>query len=130
MHISPLKTKAKPNCTLPFLLPLTAPPWHGDASAVLRVSISVSNLALKWGERICMGEVLYSTKWVKYSAQQQATTQNTTTTHNNQHELPLPYPSAALALSLHENILHGPIRSSTMSLTTLILCQIVLKYMF
>ena len=30
-----------------------------------------------------------------------ATTQNTTTTHNNQHELPPPYPTAALALSLH-----------------------------
>jgi hypothetical protein len=52
--------------------------------------------------------VLYSTKWVKYSALLQATSQNTTTTHNNQHEPPLPYPSAALALSLHGNILHGP----------------------
>jgi hypothetical protein len=29
------------------------------------------------------------------------------TTHNNQHEPPPPYPSAALALSLHDNICHG-----------------------
>ncbi len=48
-----------------------------------------------------MSEVLYSTKWVKYSAQPQATTQNTTTTHNNQHEQPSPYSLAALPLSLH-----------------------------
>ncbi len=48
-----------------------------------------------------MGEVLYSTKWVKYSALPQATTQNTTTTHNNQHEQPPPYSPAALPLSLH-----------------------------
>ncbi len=55
-----------------------------------------------------MGEVLYATKWVKYSALPRATTQNTTTTHNNQCELLPPYPSVALALSLHGNILHGP----------------------
>ena len=29
-------------------------------------------------------------------------------THNNQHDPPLPYPSATLALSLHGNIHHGP----------------------
>jgi hypothetical protein len=87
---------------------LTPPPMHGDASAVLRASISVSNLALKWGKSISMGEVPYSTKLVKYSALPQATTQNTTTTHKNQHEPLPPYPSAALALSLHGNILHGP----------------------
>jgi hypothetical protein len=86
-------------------LPLTPPPMHGDASAVLGASISASNLALKWGESISMGEVLYSTKWVKYSTLMQATTQNTTTTHNNQHEPPPPYPSAVLALFLHGNIL-------------------------
>ena len=55
-----------------------------------------------------MGAVLYSTKWVTYSALPQATTQNTTTKHNNQHEPPTPFPSAALALSLHGNIFHGP----------------------
>jgi hypothetical protein len=55
-----------------------------------------------------MGEVLYSTKWVKYSALPQATTQNTTTTHNNQREPEPPYPPAALVLSLHGNISHGP----------------------
>jgi hypothetical protein len=44
------------------------PPMYVDASAVLGASIGVSNLALKWGESISMGEVLYSTKWVKYSA--------------------------------------------------------------
>jgi hypothetical protein len=38
-----------------------------------------------------MGKIEYSTT---------STTQNTTT-HNNQHEPPLPYSSAALALSLH-----------------------------
>ncbi len=38
-----------------------------------------------------MGKIEYSTA---------STTQNTTT-HNNQHEPQLPYPSAALALSLH-----------------------------
>ncbi len=81
---------------------------HGDVSAVLGASISVSNLALKWGESISMGEELYSTKWVKYSILPWATTQNTTTTHNNHHELLPPYPSAALALSLHGNILHWP----------------------
>jgi hypothetical protein len=75
---------------------------------MLGASISVSNLAFKWGENISMGEVLYSTKWVKYSTIPQATTQNTTTSHNNQHELLPPYPSAALALSLYGNILHGP----------------------
>jgi hypothetical protein len=48
-----------------------------------------------------MGEVLYSTKWVKYSAQPQATTQNTTTTHNNQHEQLPPYSPAAFPLSLY-----------------------------
>jgi len=37
----------------------------------------------------------------KISTLSRATTQNTITTHNNQHEPPLPYPSAALALSLH-----------------------------
>ncbi len=55
-----------------------------------------------------MGEVLYSTKWVKYSTLLQATTQITTATPNNQHEPPPPYPPAALALSLHGNILNGP----------------------
>ncbi len=39
-----------------------------------------------------MGEVFYSTKWVKYSTLPWATTENTTTTHNNQHEPPPPYP--------------------------------------
>jgi hypothetical protein len=63
MHIFFLKTKAKPNCTLPFLLPVN-PPMHGDVSPVLGLSNSESNLALKWGESISMGEVLYSTKWV------------------------------------------------------------------
>ena len=53
-----------------------------------------------------LGALLY--KMGKISTLSQATTQNTTTTHNNQHEPPLPYPSAALALSLHDNIRHGP----------------------
>jgi hypothetical protein len=48
-----------------------------------------------------VGAVLYSKKWVKCSALPQATTQNTTTTHNNQHEQPLPYSAAALPLYLH-----------------------------
>ena len=55
-----------------------------------------------------MGWVLYSTKWVKCSALPHDTTQNTTATNNNQHQLPPPYPSEALALSLHSNIRHGP----------------------
>jgi hypothetical protein len=46
-----------------------------------------------------LGALLY--KMGKISTLLQATTQNTTTTHKNQHEPPLPYPSAALALSLH-----------------------------
>jgi hypothetical protein len=104
----PLKTKAKPNCSPPCLMLLTTPPMHIDASAILGVSISASNLALKWGESISMGEVLYAKKWVKYSTLPQATTQITTTTHNNQHEPLPPYPSAALALSIYGNILHGP----------------------
>jgi hypothetical protein len=55
---------------------------------------------LPWGVVISMGEVVYSTKWVKYSAQLQATTRNTTTTHNNQHEqLPVQY----VALLLQQN---------------------------
>jgi hypothetical protein len=33
---------------------------------------------------------------------------NTATTHNNQHEPPLAYPSAALALSVHGNFSHAP----------------------
>jgi hypothetical protein len=37
----------------------------------------------------------------KISTLSQATTQNTSTTPNNQHVLPLPYPSAVLAFSLH-----------------------------
>jgi hypothetical protein len=36
-------------------------------SAVLGAIISVLNLALKWGQSIRMGEVLYSTKWVNSS---------------------------------------------------------------
>jgi hypothetical protein len=43
-------------------------PVHGDVSPVLWTSISVLNLALKWEESISMGEMLYSTKWVKFSA--------------------------------------------------------------
>ena len=53
-----------------------------------------------------LGALLY--KMGKISTLLRATTQNTTTTHNNQHEPPPPYPSAALALSLHDNIRHGP----------------------
>jgi hypothetical protein len=48
-----------------------------------------------------VGAVLYSTKWVKCSALPQATIQNTTTTHNNQHEQLLPYSPVTLPLSLH-----------------------------
>ncbi len=47
---------------------------------MLGVSISAWNLAFKWGQSIGMGEVLYSTKWVKYSTLPRATTQNTTNT--------------------------------------------------
>jgi hypothetical protein len=75
---------------------------------MLGASISVPNLAFKWGQSISMGEVLYSTKWVKYSALPQATTQYATTTHNNQHALLPPYPPAALALSVHGNFSHTP----------------------
>jgi hypothetical protein len=32
---------------------------------MLRVSISAWNLAFKWGQNIGMGEVIYTTKWVK-----------------------------------------------------------------
>jgi hypothetical protein len=46
-----------------------------------------------------LGALLYNMG--KISTLMRATTQNTTTTHNNQHELPSPYPTAALALSLH-----------------------------
>jgi hypothetical protein len=53
-----------------------------------------------------LGALLY--KMGKISTLSRATTQNTTTTHNNQHEPPPPYPSAALALSLHDNTRHGP----------------------
>ena len=53
-----------------------------------------------------LGALLY--KMGKTSTLSRATTQNTTTTHNNQHEPPPPYPSAALALFLHDNICHGP----------------------
>jgi hypothetical protein len=55
-----------------------------------------------------MGAVLYSLKWVKKSALPQAKTQNIITTHSKQKGPPPPYPSAALALSLHGNILRGP----------------------
>jgi hypothetical protein len=48
-----------------------------------------------------VGAVLYSTKGVKCSAILQATTQNTTTTHNNQHEQLPPDSPATLPLSLH-----------------------------
>ncbi len=75
---------------------------------MLGARISVANLAWKWGKSISMGEVLYSKKWVQYSALPWVITQNTTTTHNNQHELPLPYPPAALALSFHGNFSHAP----------------------
>ena len=43
-----------------------------------------------------MGEVLYSTKWVKYS------------THNNQHGPPPPYPPLLCPLYLHGNSRHSP----------------------
>ncbi len=76
----------------------------------------------KWGQSIDMGEVLYSTKWVKYSTLLQATTQNTTTTHNNQHE-PLPpflqrlWPSLSMATyakdpNLCTAVTYGPIEGS------------------
>ncbi len=74
MHISHLKMKAKPNCTPPIFITSDILPVHGDVSPVLGPSISVSNLAFKWWESISMGEVLYSTKWVKYSTLPQATT--------------------------------------------------------
>ncbi len=53
-----------------------------------------------------LGALLY--KMGKISTLSRATTQNTTTTHNDQHEPPPPCPSAALALSLHDNIRNGP----------------------
>jgi hypothetical protein len=90
-------------------LPATPPPpMHGDVSPVLVVSISVLNLALKWEESISLCEVLYSTKWVKYSALPRATTQNTTKRHNNQHVPLSPHPPAALAVYCHGSIRHGP----------------------
>ena len=46
-----------------------------------------------------LGALLY--KMGKISTLSQATTQNTSTTPNNQHVLPLPFPSVVLAFSLH-----------------------------
>ena len=99
----PLKTKAKPNCTPPiFATAHTHPaPVHGGVWAVLRVSISAWKLALNRG-RISAWVGCSTLQYMgKISTLMRATTQNTTTTHNNQHELPPPYPTAALALSLH-----------------------------
>ncbi len=55
------------------------PPVYGGVSPVLGGSITVLNLALKWGKSISMGEVLYSIKWVKHEPQK---THNTHTTTN------------------------------------------------
>ena len=47
------------------------------------------------------------TKWVK-SVLYHEPQHKTQPQHNNQHEPPPPYPPAAFALSLHDNICHGP----------------------
>jgi hypothetical protein len=65
-----------------------------------------SCLKIGGGYQHWLGALLYKIGII--STLSRATTQNTTTTHNYQHELPPPYPSAALALSLHNNIRHGP----------------------
>jgi hypothetical protein len=77
---------------------------HGDASAVLGASISVSNLALKWGKSISMGEVFYSTKWVNtalYSKPQHKTQPQHTTTNMSRHRPTLQWlwPSLSMATS-------------------------------
>jgi hypothetical protein len=59
---------------------------------MLGAGISVPNLACKWGQSISMGEVLYSTKWVKYSAlpyrEPQYKTQQQHTTYNMSRRCP------------------------------------------
>jgi hypothetical protein len=108
MPIHPPQNEGQAELHPPMFITSDTPPAHGDVSPVLGASISVSNLAFEWGGSNSMGEVLYATKWVKYSTLQQATTQNSTTTHNNQHEPPPPCLLATLALSLHGNIIHAP----------------------
>ncbi len=86
----------------------TPSPFHGDVSAVFGASISVLNLALKWGQSIRMDEVPYSTKWVKYNTLLQATTHNTT--HNTQQPTwaTVSLSPSSFSLYCHRNILHGP----------------------
>lgn len=50
---------------------------------MLRGSIIVSNLALKWGQSISLGVVLYSTKWVKHVIVWLVCASHNTETHHN-----------------------------------------------
>jgi hypothetical protein len=62
MQNFPPKNKGQAQLHPPILIVGDTHPMHGDVSPMLRASISVSNLALKWGKSISMGEVLYSKK--------------------------------------------------------------------
>ena len=79
-----------------------APSWFGGALLPHEIwggSISILGVLL--------GALLYKLGKLRYPTASQDT--KNTTTHNNQHEQAPPYPPAALALSLHGNIRHGPI---------------------
>jgi hypothetical protein len=78
MHIFAPQNKDQAYLHPPIFIAMDTPLFHGDVSAVLGARISVLNLDLIWSQSITMGEVLYSTKWVKYNTLPQATTQNTT----------------------------------------------------
>jgi hypothetical protein len=108
MH--PPKTKVNYNFTPPFLLPLPnplcmvvvcQPPLVGTGEHYFLMGESISMGG------VLLGTLLYKLGKLRYPTASQDTTN--TTTHNNQHEQVPPYKPAALVLSLHGNIRHGPI---------------------
>ncbi len=79
-----------------------APSWFGGALLPHEIwGESISILGVHWVA------LLYKLGKLRYPIASQDT--KNTTTHINQHEQVLPNPPAALALSLHGNIRHGPI---------------------
>ncbi len=107
----PPKTKANHNFTPPFLLPLTNPLCMVVCQRIYLFQ-GKHYFLIKYGGT-------YQHKWGALGCSTLQTGQTAlpyckpghknTTTHNNQHEQASPYPPAALVLSLHGNICHGPI---------------------
>ena len=109
MHNIPPPKRRRIITSPPFLLLLTNPLCMVVCQAPL-VGSGEHYFLIKYGEKVSASlgciRLLYSTGKLRYPTMSQDT--KNTTTHNNQHEQAPPYPPAALALSLHGNIRHGP----------------------